>query len=256
MTVILDPGNDVNSFDATPKLWRLTAGQWKTKDVADVATIAGRDATIASDATTLATRTSERDSARNSLYVSGTYLSGQTWQTKDGTDVATIATRDATIVARNATIAADATALAAEVALYNAEVAAYNAIIPAALWSSGFASQGGQDGSGNNYSQSISVPYNGYYFVFGRCTAGEYSGWYNGNNNRFPPWLILLVNGGETNRSAFVGSGYHNMGDAQMGVGWGPQYAGAGTTFQLHSWYSNSDMGGSVTFVPTPANPH
>lgn len=36
----------------------------------------------------LATRTTERDSARNSLYVSGVYLSGQTWQAKDATDLA------------------------------------------------------------------------------------------------------------------------------------------------------------------------
>jgi hypothetical protein len=47
MTVILDPGNDSNSFDSTPKMWRLTAGQWKTKDTADLAAAAAAAATAA-----------------------------------------------------------------------------------------------------------------------------------------------------------------------------------------------------------------
>lgn len=63
----------------------------------DLALWVSRYNTAAAD---LATRTAERDTARNALYVSGTYLSGQTWQAKD----------------------------AADLALYNAEVTSYNAM--------------------------------------------------------------------------------------------------------------------------------
>jgi hypothetical protein len=38
----------------------------------------------------LVTRTSERDAARNGLYVSGTYLSGPTWQAQDTADAAAL----------------------------------------------------------------------------------------------------------------------------------------------------------------------
>lgn len=74
-TQAYDPGNVTESYNATVRTWRTTAGLWRTDKLAGDATIT--------------TRTSERDTARNSLYVSGTYLSGPTWQTQDSTDVAT-----------------------------------------------------------------------------------------------------------------------------------------------------------------------
>lgn len=82
MTYQVDPGSDANSYiDGLPRKWRDTAGLWKAKDLAD----------LSADSGTLATRTAERDAARNGLYVSGTYLSGNTWQAQDAIDAAAAA---------------------------------------------------------------------------------------------------------------------------------------------------------------------
>jgi hypothetical protein len=71
VTVILDPGNDPNSWtDAQPRQWRLTAGLWKSQDATD-----------AGNATNWANSSATWQSRANTAYDTGVWGSGNTWQT-------------------------------------------------------------------------------------------------------------------------------------------------------------------------------
>jgi hypothetical protein len=230
MTVILDPGNAANSYtDGLSRRWDLTAGLWKTKDTndlaADAATLAAQ---IASDNATLATRTSERDSARNSLYVSGTYLSGVTWQTQDGTDAALAAAR----------------------------LAAGSGTTPVSSSFSGTGGFGGGDGNWQTLtSGTFTASVTGVHAVCGYSTVNAQ------NTSTDHAAGIRAIKNGSPTTGAFLGTtsseSGHNTQQATLGYGFVVALT-AGDTIAMQGYQSWGvvSAGYAVTFVPTPSNPH
>jgi hypothetical protein len=166
MTVILDPGNDANSYiDATVRMWRTTAGLWKAKDAAD----------LSADASVLATRTSERDSARNGLYVSGVYLSGVTWQAQDATDLA---------------------AYNAEVTLYNA----HYAVSGVGNYDTSFGTTSVASNGGYTTIGTWTCPFTGYWMIAVACLVsgkdGSYESNQQGNLRITGDWTLAGPSGG------------------------------------------------------------
>jgi hypothetical protein len=191
----------------------------------------------------LATRTSERDSARNALYVSGTYLSGPTWQAQDAVDLANY----------NAEVAAFNTSqanLAAETTLYNNEVAAYNAALSPA--SVDHLSGSGIPPGGDTWQTIVNLTADrtGQWVVIARMDEGS-GGLYGG--------IELFIGGASQgrNENTFSGSPVF-AGAPKMGTFWQGSVS-AGTVFRLDMLrWGNSTFSGYLDayFIPTQANPH
>jgi hypothetical protein len=268
MTVILDPGNATESYtDGLSRVWRLTAGLWKTaaNDPGNAGSSWTDTVARLWSATAGLWKGAAVDSGNSTTdpsWTGATQLYSTTathWKNKDTTDLASLATMTTNynneVAAYNssqASLATMTTNYNNEVTAYNNEVAAYNAVLPPAspiVLSASNAGVSGNPASGTLC--TLTVDRSGYW----HCSAVLH---WSGNSSDGPVSTGLTVGGVGVDSESGDASGSGGANWPMSLTDTTARYVGLGGSVSVTYTLNGGTVWGSVyaVFVPTQAYPH